>query len=59
MDHTTYRNPHGLTEPGHRSTAADLAKLAHAALQLPDFRGMWRRDSTDIRCAAREGTSAT
>ena len=39
MEHTSFRNPHGLTEPGHQSSAADLAKLAYAALQLPAFRG--------------------
>lgn len=38
MTQTTFRNPHGLTHPEHRSTASDLLKLAQAALQLPDFR---------------------
>lgn len=38
MQDTIYRNPHGLTEEGHRSTAADLIRLTHAALQLPRFR---------------------
>ena len=35
MENTTYKNPHGLTARGHLSTAEDLAKLAHAAIQLP------------------------
>lgn len=38
MNGTTYKNPHGLTARGHRSTAGDLLKLAHAALRLPKFR---------------------
>lgn len=38
MKNTTYKNPHGLTARGHRSTAEDLTKLAHAAIQLPKFR---------------------
>jgi D-alanyl-D-alanine carboxypeptidase (penicillin-binding protein 5/6) len=38
MSKTTYRNPHGLTADGHVSTAADLARLAHAAWQLPALR---------------------
>lgn len=35
---TRFENPHGLTAEGHRSTAADLLRLAHAARQLPRFR---------------------
>lgn len=38
MHETQYRNPHGLTARGHRSSARDLAKLAHAAMQVPLFR---------------------
>ncbi|MCA9067392.1 MAG: serine hydrolase [Planctomycetaceae bacterium] len=38
MKNTTYKNPHGLTARGHRSTAEDLTKLAFAAIQLPKFR---------------------
>jgi len=38
MSNTSYKNPHGLTAAGHVSTAADLAKLAHAAWQLPKLR---------------------
>lgn len=34
---THVRNPHGLTESGHQSTAADLIRLTHAARQLPHF----------------------
>lgn len=38
MSQTNYRNPHGLTAPEHHSSAADLLKLAHAAMQLESFR---------------------
>jgi D-alanyl-D-alanine carboxypeptidase (penicillin-binding protein 5/6) len=37
MKDTTYKNPHGLTAKGHQSTAKDLTRLAHAAIQLPRF----------------------
>jgi D-alanyl-D-alanine carboxypeptidase (penicillin-binding protein 5/6) len=33
LNHTSFRNSHGLTADGHRSTAADLLRLAHLALQ--------------------------
>ncbi|MFM7057253.1 MAG: serine hydrolase [Planctomycetota bacterium] len=35
MPHTTYRNPHGLTDPQHKSTPADLARLGRHILQHP------------------------
>ncbi|MBI2477383.1 MAG: serine hydrolase [Planctomycetia bacterium] len=38
MDQSTYKNPHGLTEAGHQASAANLLKLAHAAMQLEAFR---------------------
>lgn len=38
MEQTTYKNTHGLTARGHKSTAEDLTKLAYAAIQLPKFR---------------------
>ncbi|MCX7624046.1 MAG: hypothetical protein N2Z82_09915 [Thermomicrobium sp.] len=34
---TRFRNPHGLDEPGHRSSALDLARLTRAALRDPRF----------------------
>ena len=33
MQNTRYANPHGLTASGHKSSARDQAKLAHAAMQ--------------------------
>ncbi|MEZ6059638.1 MAG: serine hydrolase [Planctomycetaceae bacterium] len=38
MTKTTFRNPSGLTEDGHSSTAADLVKLAATAVSIPAFR---------------------
>jgi len=38
MKQTHYVNPHGLTSEGHLSSAADLAKLARVAFELPTFR---------------------
>ena len=38
MNQSTFRNPHGLSESGHRSSARDLLKLAQAALAIPTFR---------------------
>jgi D-alanyl-D-alanine carboxypeptidase (penicillin-binding protein 5/6) len=38
MKNTSFRNPNGLPEEGHHSTAADLLKLSYAAMQLPLFR---------------------
>jgi D-alanyl-D-alanine carboxypeptidase (penicillin-binding protein 5/6) len=35
---TRYRNPHGLDEPGHVSTARDLAKLLRLAVRNPVIR---------------------
>ncbi|HEY3315836.1 MAG TPA: D-alanyl-D-alanine carboxypeptidase family protein [Bacillota bacterium] len=34
---TQFQNPHGLTAPGHYSTAYDLALMARAALENPTF----------------------
>ncbi len=38
MEGTGYRNTHGLTAKGHVTTAQDLVKLAHAAMQNEMFR---------------------
>lgn len=35
---THYANPHGLPDPGHYSSACDLALLTRSALQIPAFR---------------------
>jgi D-alanyl-D-alanine carboxypeptidase (penicillin-binding protein 5/6) len=38
LEHTTFRNPHGLDEAGHVTTARDLAILTRAVLQRPELR---------------------
>ncbi|HET9241923.1 MAG TPA: D-alanyl-D-alanine carboxypeptidase family protein [Gaiella sp.] len=38
LKRTHYRNPHGLDEPGHVSSAADSAVLLRAALEVPIIR---------------------
>jgi len=38
MTKTRFANPHGLTAAGHQTTASDLIRLAHQAMQLPTFR---------------------
>ena len=38
MAKTRFVNPHGLTAEGHQTTASDLIRLAHQAMQLPTFR---------------------
>lgn len=35
--HTSFKNPHGLTQKGHGSSARDLAKIAQAALKNRTF----------------------
>jgi D-alanyl-D-alanine carboxypeptidase (penicillin-binding protein 5/6) len=54
MDGTGYRNTHGLTAKGHVTTASDLVKLAHAAMQNELFRKVvaTRRYATTLDSAA-------
>jgi len=40
--HTHFTNPHGLYDPGHVTTAYDLALIARAAMQNPTFRQIVR-----------------
>ncbi len=40
MDTTDFCNPNGLPEEGHQSSASDLLKLSHAAMQQPLFRAV-------------------
>jgi len=37
MQSTHFNNPNGLTSAGHETTARDLARLAFAAFQVPEF----------------------
>lgn len=38
LDDTRYANAHGLDEPGHHSSAADIVELSRLAMQDPEFR---------------------
>ncbi|KXG75291.1 D-alanyl-D-alanine carboxypeptidase DacB [Fervidicola ferrireducens] len=37
-ENTSFKNPHGLDEPGHYTTARDLALITRYALNIPKFR---------------------
>jgi len=44
MTRTTFRNPHGLTAPGHLSTARDMARLARALyFDFPEYYNVFGR----------------
>lgn len=56
LDHSRFRNPHGLTEPGHYSSAYDLARIAREALRLPGFADLvcrGRAESCGVDAAGR------
>lgn len=48
MTNTHFRNPSGLDQPHHYTTAADLALLAEAALSVPAFRTLVGQEAMDI-----------
>lgn len=52
---TNFRNPHGLSAPGHYSTAADLARLTRYALTKPVFAGIVNTRETTIEWLDRSG----
>lgn len=53
---TQYENPHGLTAPGHFSTAYDLALIARTALNQPLFREIVAQRSLTIQERSRGRT---
>ena len=50
---TTFRNPEGLDEPGHRMSARDLATLALAALRQPVIAQIVATPATTVRSSKR------
>ncbi|MBP2652092.1 MAG: dacB 3 [Firmicutes bacterium] len=52
---THFRNPHGLSAPGHYSSAHDLATLARYALTLPQFATIVSTRETQIEWHDRRG----
>lgn len=61
LSKTTFANPHGLTSSTHKSTAAEMAKLAIAALKKPLFRSVigTKQYSAPVTTAAGETRTAT
>lgn len=52
-----FKNPHGLDEEGHRSSAADLATMSRYAMGLPEFRRIVTLPRTTV--AGRGGSVVT
>lgn len=48
-NHSNFKNPHGLTEPGQYSTAADMARVAMVAYRNSIIRDAVRRQSYTFR----------
>lgn len=48
LKETRFTNPHGLDEPGHHTSARDLATLARYALEIPEFRRIVRMPSMTL-----------
>lgn len=52
MSRTTFRNAHGLTQSGHRSTARDMAVLGRRLLfDFPEYYNLFSRQSTNAKLA--------
>lgn len=50
MKNTTFRNPHGLTQTGHMSTAHDMALLGRRLFyDFPEYYNLFSRRSTDAK----------
>lgn len=45
---SNWKNPHGLHDPEHYTTARDLAIIARAAMRYPEFRALVRNRSASI-----------
>lgn len=52
MENSSFRNPHGLDEDGHYSTARDMARLTAYCMENDDF-----RDITSTNCAVIKGVT--
>jgi len=49
LTHTAYTNPHGLDEPGHFTSAADLATLSAVAMADPRFAAIVSMPKVEVR----------
>lgn len=54
LQHSHFTNPHGLDEPGHHTSAADLATMARYAMDNDDFRDMVGQ--TEVRIPTATGS---
>jgi len=50
-----FTNPHGLTEPGHYSTARDMALIFNYAMSNPDFREIIQTQTRSVSISAVKG----
>ncbi|MBN2025886.1 MAG: D-alanyl-D-alanine carboxypeptidase [Actinobacteria bacterium] len=48
LTHTSFKNPHGLDEEGHYTSARDLAAIASYAMDIPKFREIAVTDEYEI-----------
>lgn len=53
LERTSFRNPIGLDEPGHATSAADLAELTRELMRDPVFRGIVATESATLRSGDR------
>lgn len=52
---TAFKNPHGLDEKGHYSSAADVAVLMQAAMEYPEFRRISQLRSVTLPARGKRG----
>jgi len=56
LNDTYYKNPHGLDQDGHYSTARDVAKLTAFAYTFPDIRETWLAETKSITSLGNDNT---
>ena len=59
LTHTAYTNPHGLDEPGHYTSAADLATLSTIAMADPRFASIVGMEQVEVTNGSRTTTFDT
>ncbi len=59
LTHTTYTNPHGLDEPGHYTSAADLATLSAIAMADPRFSSIVGMERVEVANGSKATTFET
>lgn len=56
LERTSFTNPHGLDEPGHRTSAADLATLSAVAMADPRFAAIVAMPKVSVTTRGRTAT---